>query len=108
MELLESLPTLLKSFWYIAIPTSLIFLIQTIITTLSPRATPFNKNRNTLCDGHGLRVLATDDRSPPATNSPPAVTNNHEPATDFSSNTFNTRLITDDFAGMRDSAPPST
>lgn len=32
MELLESLPILLKSFWYIAIPTSLIFLIQTIIT----------------------------------------------------------------------------
>ena len=32
MELLESLPTLLKSFWYIAIPSSLIFLIQTIIT----------------------------------------------------------------------------
>ncbi|SFC50416.1 NfeD family protein [Flavobacterium phragmitis] len=32
MELLESLPTLLKSFWYIAIPTSLIFLIQTVIT----------------------------------------------------------------------------
>lgn len=32
MELLESLPVLLKSFWYIAIPTSLIFLIQTIIT----------------------------------------------------------------------------
>ncbi|HEU0126594.1 MULTISPECIES: NfeD family protein [Flavobacterium] len=32
MEVLESLPTLLKSFWYIAIPTSLIFLIQTIIT----------------------------------------------------------------------------
>ncbi|WP_286971197.1 NfeD family protein [Flavobacterium sp. UBA4854] len=32
MELLDSLPTLLKSFWYIAIPTSLIFLIQTIIT----------------------------------------------------------------------------
>jgi membrane-bound ClpP family serine protease len=32
MELLESLPGLLKSFWYIAIPTSLIFIIQTIIT----------------------------------------------------------------------------
>jgi len=32
MELLESLPVLLKSFWFIAIPTSLIFLIQTIIT----------------------------------------------------------------------------
>lgn len=32
MELLESLPVLLKSFWYIAIPTSLIFIIQTIIT----------------------------------------------------------------------------
>lgn len=32
MELLESLPILLKSFWYIAIPTSLIFIIQTIIT----------------------------------------------------------------------------
>jgi membrane protein implicated in regulation of membrane protease activity len=32
MELLDSLPTLLKSFWYIAIPTSIIFIIQTIIT----------------------------------------------------------------------------
>ncbi|MDR7211240.1 serine protease [Flavobacterium piscis] len=32
MELLDSLPTLLKSFWYIAIPTSIIFIIQTIVT----------------------------------------------------------------------------
>jgi membrane protein implicated in regulation of membrane protease activity len=32
MELLDSLPTLLKSFWYIAIPTSIIFIIQAIIT----------------------------------------------------------------------------
>lgn len=32
IELLDSLPTLLKSFWYIAIPTSIIFIIQTIIT----------------------------------------------------------------------------
>lgn len=32
MEMLDSLPTLLKSFWYIAIPTSIIFIIQTIIT----------------------------------------------------------------------------
>ncbi|WP_264535540.1 NfeD family protein [Flavobacterium sp. N1736] len=32
MELLENLPYLLKSFWYIAIPTSLIFIIQAIIT----------------------------------------------------------------------------
>lgn len=32
MELLENLPTLLKYFWYIAVPSSLIFIIQTIIT----------------------------------------------------------------------------
>lgn len=32
IELLDSLPTLLKSFWYVAIPTSIIFIIQTIIT----------------------------------------------------------------------------
>lgn len=32
MELLENLDTLLKAFWYVAIPTSLIFIIQTIMT----------------------------------------------------------------------------
>jgi membrane protein implicated in regulation of membrane protease activity len=32
MELLENLPLLLKYFWYIAVPASLIFIIQTIIT----------------------------------------------------------------------------
>jgi len=32
MEILENLDTLLKTFWYVAIPTSLIFFIQTIMT----------------------------------------------------------------------------
>ena len=32
MELLENFEPLLKSFWFIAIPTSLIFIIQTIMT----------------------------------------------------------------------------
>ncbi len=32
MEILESLEPLLKTFWFVAIPTSLIFLIQTIMT----------------------------------------------------------------------------
>lgn len=32
MEILESLDSLLRTFWYIAIPTSLIFIIQTILT----------------------------------------------------------------------------
>ena len=32
MEILESLDPLLKTFWFVAIPTTLIFLIQTIMT----------------------------------------------------------------------------
>ena len=32
MEILESLDPLLKTFWFVAIPTSLIFIIQTIMT----------------------------------------------------------------------------
>lgn len=32
MEILEGLDPLLKTFWYVAIPTSIIFIIQTIIT----------------------------------------------------------------------------
>jgi hypothetical protein len=32
MEILENLDPLLKTFWYVAIPTSLIFVIQTIMT----------------------------------------------------------------------------
>lgn len=32
MELLENLDPLLKTFWFVAIPTSLIFIIQTIMT----------------------------------------------------------------------------
>jgi len=32
MEILENLDTLLKAFWFVAIPTSLIFIIQTIMT----------------------------------------------------------------------------
>ncbi len=34
MEILENFDTLLKTFWFIAIPTSLIFIIQTIMTFL--------------------------------------------------------------------------
>lgn len=32
MELLENLEPLLKTFWFVAIPTSLVFLIQTVMT----------------------------------------------------------------------------
>lgn len=32
MEIIENLDPLLKTFWYVAIPTSLIFIIQTIMT----------------------------------------------------------------------------
>lgn len=38
MELLENLDTLLKTFWLIAIPTSLVFLIQTVMTFLGTDA----------------------------------------------------------------------
>lgn len=34
MEILENLPLLLKTFWFIAIPTSVVFIIQSIITFL--------------------------------------------------------------------------
>jgi hypothetical protein len=34
MEILDNLDSLLKTFWYVAIPTSLIFLIQTVMTFL--------------------------------------------------------------------------
>lgn len=34
MEILENLDPLLKTFWFVAIPTSIIFLIQTIMTFL--------------------------------------------------------------------------
>ncbi|RZL41153.1 MAG: serine protease [Pedobacter sp.] len=34
MEVLENLDPLLKTFWFVAIPTSLIFIIQTILTFL--------------------------------------------------------------------------
>lgn len=39
MELLESLPPLLKLFWLVAIPASVIFLIQTIMTFVGADAT---------------------------------------------------------------------
>ena len=32
MEILEGLDSLLKTFWFVAIPSSLIFIIQTILT----------------------------------------------------------------------------
>jgi len=32
MEFLESLDPLLKTFWFIAIPTSIIFIIQSVMT----------------------------------------------------------------------------
>src|SRR5690606_29118222 len=34
MEILDNLDPLLRAFWFVAIPTSLIFLIQTIMTFL--------------------------------------------------------------------------
>lgn len=39
MEILESLPPLLKMFWFIAIPVSVIFLIQTVMTFVGGDAT---------------------------------------------------------------------
>ena len=39
MEILENLDPLLKMFWYVAIPTSLIFIIQTIMTFVGADAT---------------------------------------------------------------------
>jgi len=39
MEVLQNLDPLLKAFWFIAIPTSLIFLIQTIMTFIGVDAT---------------------------------------------------------------------
>lgn len=39
MELLENLDPLLKSFWYIAIPASLIFVVQTVMTFIGADAT---------------------------------------------------------------------
>lgn len=38
MEILNNLPPLLKTFWFVAIPASVIFLIQTIITFLGADA----------------------------------------------------------------------
>ncbi len=38
MEIFESLDTLLKTFWFVAIPTSLIFIIQTIMTFMGADA----------------------------------------------------------------------
>ncbi len=42
MEMLENLEPLLKTFWYVAIPTSLIFIIQTIMTFVGADATDGN------------------------------------------------------------------
>lgn len=39
MEILENLDPILKTFWFIAIPSSLIFVIQTILTFLGTDAT---------------------------------------------------------------------
>jgi hypothetical protein len=39
METLENLDPLLRTFWYIAIPTSLIFVIQTVMTFMGTDAT---------------------------------------------------------------------
>lgn len=38
MEFLENLDPLLKSFWYVAIPTSIFFLLQTILTFIGANA----------------------------------------------------------------------
>lgn len=39
MEILENLDPLLKTFWYIAVPASLIFVVQTIMTFMGADAT---------------------------------------------------------------------
>lgn len=39
MEILENLDSLLKTFWYVAIPTSIIFIIQTIMTFVGADST---------------------------------------------------------------------
>ncbi|MDZ4667260.1 MAG: NfeD family protein [bacterium] len=39
MEIFESLAPLLRTFWFVAIPTSLIFLVQTIVTFMGADAT---------------------------------------------------------------------
>jgi len=39
MDFLDSLPILLQSFWYIALPTSLIFVLQTLLTFTGADAT---------------------------------------------------------------------
>ncbi|MFN7273652.1 MAG: serine protease, partial [Bacteroidota bacterium] len=39
MEILENLDPLLKTFWYIAIPTSIIFILQTVMTFVGADAT---------------------------------------------------------------------
>lgn len=43
MEILENLDTLLKTFWFVAIPTSLIFIIQTIMTFFGVDSTDGNE-----------------------------------------------------------------
>lgn len=43
MEILENLDPLLKTFWYIAIPVSLIFVVQTIMTFIGADATDGNE-----------------------------------------------------------------
>lgn len=42
MDFLENLPPLLKAFWYVAIPSSLIFLIQSIMTFVGTDAADGN------------------------------------------------------------------
>ena len=39
MEILENLDPILKTFWYVAIPTSIIFILQTVMTFVGADAT---------------------------------------------------------------------
>lgn len=53
MELLNQLEPLLRTFWYVAIPTSLIFLLQTIMTFIGAHhADSFDGGFDTQADGH--------------------------------------------------------
>jgi preprotein translocase subunit YajC len=54
MEMLNNLEPLLKTFWFVSIPTSLIFIVQSIMSIVGAHATEgFDANFDTHTDGHG-------------------------------------------------------
>ncbi len=54
MEMLNNLEPLLKTFWYVAIPTSLIFIVQSIMSLIGAHASEgFDTDFDTHTDGGG-------------------------------------------------------